>query len=57
MLRKFVGDKRSIEARSADRGRTWSVRHFDRGRLTEYSRVTLAEVEALATKNGMRPAS
>lgn len=56
MYRKFVGDKRSIEARSADGGRTWKVQLFDRGRLTEYSRVTLAEVEALASKGGMRPA-
>jgi len=55
MIRKYTGDKKSIEARSADNGRTWSVKLFDRGRLTEYSRGTLAEVEALAVEHGMKP--
>ena len=42
MIRRYSGDKKSIEARSADNGR-----------LTEYSGGTLAEVDALANKNGM----
>ena len=40
-----------MEARTADNGRTWSVKFFDTGRLTEYSGGTLAEVDALAAKN------
>ena len=54
MIRKYSGDKKSIEARSSDNGRTWSVKLFDAGRLTEYSGGTLAEVDALATKHGMK---
>ena len=53
MIRKYTGDKKSIEARSDDRGQTWSVKLFDTGRLTEYTGGTLAEVDALATKLGM----
>ena len=55
MIRKYTGDKKSIEARSADSGRTWSVKLFQHGRLTKYSGAVLAEVDALAIKNGMKP--
>jgi hypothetical protein len=51
MIRRYSGDKKSIEARSADNGRTWSVKFFDNGRLTEYSGGTVAEVDALAAKH------
>lgn len=54
MIRKYIGDKKSIEARSNDTGRTWSVKLFDTGRLTEYSGKTLVEVDALAVKHGMK---
>jgi hypothetical protein len=54
MIRKYSGDKKSLEARSADNGRTWSVKLYDTGRLTEYSGGTLAEVDALAKKHGLR---
>ncbi len=54
MIRKYSGDKKSIEARSTDNGRTWSVKLFDAGRLTEYTGGTLAEVDALAAKCGMK---
>jgi hypothetical protein len=53
MLRKYSGNKKSIEARSGDHGRTWSVKLYDSGRLTEYSGGTLAEVDALAAKHQM----
>lgn len=53
MIRTYSGDKKSIEARTADNGRTWSVKFFDSGRLTQYSGGTLAEVDALAAKNGL----
>ena len=53
MFRRYSGDKKSIEARSADNGRTWSVKLFDTGRVTEYSGGTVAEVDALAAKNKM----
>ena len=55
MIRKYIGKNKSIEARSDDNGRTWSVKLFDSGRLTEYTGGTLAEVEELAAKHGMRP--
>jgi hypothetical protein len=51
MIRRYSGDKKSIEARSGDNGRTWSVKLYDSGRLTEYSGGSLAEVDALAVKN------
>ena len=54
MIRKYTGDKKSIEARSDNKGQTWSVKLFDAGRLTEYSGGTLAEVDALAAKHGMK---
>ena len=54
MIRKYSGDKKSIEARSSDNGKTWTVKHFDTGRLTEYSGKTLAELDALAAKHGMK---
>jgi hypothetical protein len=54
MIRKYSGDKKSIEARSNDNGKTWSVKLFDTGRLTEYSGGSVAEVDALAAKHGMK---
>ena len=53
MIRKYSGDKKSIEARTTDNGKTWSVKLFDTGRVTEYSGGSLAEVDALAKKHGM----
>ncbi len=53
MIRRYSGDKKSIEARTNDNGRTWSVKFFDTGRLTEYSGGTLAEVDALAANHRM----
>jgi hypothetical protein len=53
VIRKYTGDKKSIEARS-NKGQTWSVKLFDTGRLTEYTGGTLAEVDALAAKHGMK---
>ncbi|MFN0250574.1 MAG: hypothetical protein ACKV2T_27085 [Kofleriaceae bacterium] len=54
MIRKYSGDKKSIEARSDNNGRTWSVKLFDTGRLTEYTGGTTAEVDALAAKHQMK---
>jgi hypothetical protein len=54
MIRKYSGDKKSIEARSANNGQTWSVKFFDTGRLTEYSGGSLAEVDALAAKHKLK---
>lgn len=53
MIRRYTGDKKSIEARTADNGKTWSVKFFDTGRLTEYTGGTTAEVDALAAKHKM----
>ena len=53
MIQRYSGNKRSIEARTADNGRTWSVKLFNEGRLTEYTGGTLAEVDALAVKHQM----
>jgi hypothetical protein len=54
MIRRYSGDKKSIEARTTDQGRTWSVKFFDTGRVTEYTGGTLAEVDALAAKHGLK---
>jgi hypothetical protein len=54
MIRRYSGDKKSIEARSDNNGKTWSVKLFDSGRLTEYSGGTLAEVDALAAKHQLK---
>ena len=54
MIRKYSGDKKSMEARSNDKGQTWSVKLFDAGRLTEYTGGTLAEIDALAAEHGMK---
>lgn len=54
MIRKYIGDKKSIEARSNDNGKTWSLKLFDTGRVTEYTGGSLAEVDALAAKHGMK---
>lgn len=54
MIRRYTGDKKSIEARSTDNGRTWSVKLFDTGRVTEYTGGTTAEVDALAAKHQMK---
>ena len=54
MIRRYSGDKKSIEARSDNNGKTWSVKLFDNGRLTEYSGGTVAEVDALAAKHQMK---
>jgi hypothetical protein len=53
MIRRYSGDKKSIEARTTDNGRTWNVKLFDTGRLTEYTGGTTAEVDALAAKHQM----
>jgi hypothetical protein len=54
MMRKFVGDKSSIEATSTD-GRRWSVLHYDRGHLTTYPVFTDAELANLVSRQRMRP--
>ena len=56
MIRKYIGDKKSIEARS-DNGRIWEGKLFDAGRESKFTDATLAEVDELAAKHGMRLAS
>ena len=53
MLKKYVGDKMSIEATSGD-GRTWEVQVFDRGHQTKYVNVSPAELEHMAARKGMK---
>jgi hypothetical protein len=53
MLRKFVGDKMSIEATSRD-GRLWEIQLFDRGHLTKYTDTSEADLNLMAAKKGMR---
>ena len=53
MYRKYSGDKKSIEARSDD-GHVWKGQMFDTGSATQFADVSLAEVEAMAAKHGMR---
>jgi len=54
MIRKYSGDKKSIEARTTDNGKTWSVKFFDTGRLTQFTGGSLAEVDALAAKHQLK---
>jgi len=54
MMRKYVGDKMSIEARSDPSGKVWEGKLFQAGRQTKFSRATLLEVDQLAAKHGMR---
>jgi len=54
VIRKYSGDRKSIEARTTDNGKTWSVKLYDTGRLTTYSGGTTAEVDALAAKHQMK---
>lgn len=54
MRRKYLGDKKSIEARTEDRGRTWSGSLFEGGSETRFRDKSLAELEALVAKHGMR---
>jgi hypothetical protein len=56
MMRKFVGDKSSIEATSTD-GRKWSVLHYDRGHLTSYPTYTQADLDKLVSTQRMKPAT
>ena len=53
MIRKYQGDKKSIDARSDD-GKIWEGELFEAGRETRFSDATLEEVEELAAKHGMR---
>ena len=54
LVRRFIGDRRSLEARSVD-GRTWNVVLCDRGRLLRNPRATTAQVERLVAERGMQP--
>ncbi len=56
MIRKFLGDKKSIEARSDDNGRTWTVELFEGGSMVRYVEASLQEVQELAAKHSMQPA-
>lgn len=53
MLKKFVGDKASIEATSRD-GRLWEIQLFDRGHVTKYVDASEADLNQLVAKKGMR---
>lgn len=57
MIRKFVGDKLSIEATSDDAGRRWEVHLYDRGQLTKYKDATQADLDKLVADRRMRPAT
>jgi hypothetical protein len=54
VIRRYSGNKKSIEARSTNNGKTWSVKLYDTGRLTEYSGGTLGEVDALAKTHQLK---
>jgi IS4 transposase len=56
MIRKFLGNKKSLEATLDDNGQTWTVELFENGSMVRYLDATAKEVEELAAKHGMRPA-
>jgi len=53
MIRNYVGDKKSIEARSDD-GRIWTGTFFDRGHTTTFSDATEKELTDLAREKGVK---
>lgn len=53
MIRHYVGDKKSIEARSDD-GRVWTGTFFDRGHTTTFSDATEKELNDLAREKGVK---
>jgi len=57
MIRKYAGNKKSIEARSHDGGRTWEGKLFDTGRESKFTEATEKELDDLAAKEGMRRVS
>ena len=54
MIRKYIGDKMSIEARCDPSGKIWEGKLFEGGRVTKFSNASLAEVDDLAKKKGMQ---
>ncbi|MCO5169131.1 MAG: hypothetical protein M9894_22540 [Planctomycetes bacterium] len=54
LVRRFVGDRRSMEVRSVD-GRVWSVALYDRGRLIKVPRATTEQVEQLVVDRRLQP--
>ncbi|MCW8141432.1 MAG: hypothetical protein KIT58_21220 [Planctomycetota bacterium] len=54
LVRRFVGDRRSMEIRSVD-GRVWSVVLCDRGRLVKVPRATTEQVERLVVERRLQP--
>ena len=54
MMRKYLGDKKSIEARSDDGGKIWVGELFEAGHMTKFTNASLKEVDDLAAKHGMR---
>jgi hypothetical protein len=56
VLRKFVGDKMSLEATSRD-GRLWEIQLFDHGHLTKLSDVSEAQLNEMAARKRLRLAS
>lgn len=53
MMRKFTGNKTSIEATSHD-GKIWDIVLYDRGHVTKYVEATEAELVQLASEKGMK---
>ena len=53
MIRKYIGDKKSIEARCDGSGRIWEGKLFEGGRMTKFTNASLSEVDDLAAKKGM----
>jgi hypothetical protein len=53
LLRKFIGDKMSIEATSRD-GRLWEIQLFEHGHLTKFHDASEAELNEMAAKKRMR---
>lgn len=53
MIRNYVGDKKSIEARSDD-GRIWTGTFFDRGHTTTFTDATEKELNDLAREKGVK---
>jgi hypothetical protein len=56
MMLKFVGDKKSIEARSDDGGRRWDIKLFDAGHLTTIDDANRAQLDKLVADKRLKSA-
>jgi hypothetical protein len=53
-MRKYLGDQKSIQARSRNGGQTWEGELYENTRVVKFTDATQEEVDELAAEHGMR---